>query len=359
MVVERQQMISRNRSLDVLRGIAVMLVVLFHVNVPWFNQAGWIGVDLFFVLSGFLISGLLFHDYETLGRIRLGRFWFRRAFKILPPLYAFLACMGALMLWLHIFSGRVFASAVFFYSNYVPNPNSAGSLIGHTWSLAIEEHFYLTLPLLLAVLAFCRKEQPFSVLPFIFGVLVVACFIFRMRDPDHYALTHLRVDALFAGVTLRYLERFRPDRFRKFSHPRALLIGLLFFAVPFMPITDLSLNNGLKFGASYLTVAFLVGWCYSHESLGLWNSARLSFLARIGIASYSIYLWQQPICLVAKELEPAWFFRPCGIIFSVMIGLFMTRIIEGPALELRERLTVRTDRAPASDAVPESLPLPT
>ena len=106
----------RNPSLDVLRGGAVLFIVLFHVNVPFFNKGGWIGVDLFFVLSGFLISGLLFHDFQKLGKIRLGRFWFRRAFKILPPLYVFLAAMGTLMLSFHFFTGKAFASTLFFYS---------------------------------------------------------------------------------------------------------------------------------------------------------------------------------------------------------------------------------------------------
>ena len=348
-------MANRNPSLDVLRGVAVFLVVLFHVGVPFFNHTGWIGVDLFFVLSGFLISGVLFHDYEKLRRVRFGRFWLRRAFKILPPLYAFLAVMAVLMFSLHIFTGKAFASSVLFYSNYLPNPNSAGSLIGHTWSLAIEEHFYLILPLLFSLLITCRPNQPFAVLPLTFAVLMVACFTFRLRDPDHYAFTHMRVDALFAGVTLRYWERFKPAWFVRFSRPYSLAFGLSFFGVPLIPISDRGLANAVSFGASYLTAVFLVGWCFSHDRMAAWRSAPFRVLARIGFASYSIYLWQQPICLLAKDISPGWFFKPCGILFSTLMGLVMAHLAEFPALAWRDRFlgkTVKSEAPPMYSASP-------
>ena len=73
----------------------MLLVLGFHLNLPGLFRVGWVGVDLFFVLSGFLISGLLFSDYQKYGEIRLKRFWVRRAFRIIPPLYAFLAVMAA------------------------------------------------------------------------------------------------------------------------------------------------------------------------------------------------------------------------------------------------------------------------
>src|SRR5260370_31028003 len=83
---------TRNQSLDVLRGVAILLVMGRHFPYyrPW-GKVGWIGVDLFFVLSGFLISGLLYQEYKTLGKIRFGRFVFRRGFKIWPPFYVFMS----------------------------------------------------------------------------------------------------------------------------------------------------------------------------------------------------------------------------------------------------------------------------
>src|SRR5579864_5987729 len=167
---------TRNHSLDVLRGIAILLVIGFHLLVPGFFQVGWVGVDLFFVLSGFLISGLLFRDYETLGKIRLGRFWFRRAFKILPPLYAFLIVMAAVTLATHMFPAKSFLSAALFYTNYGHRDFAAGGLLWHTWSLTVEEHFYLLCPILFYLLIRARRSQVFRPLPLIAAGLYVACF---------------------------------------------------------------------------------------------------------------------------------------------------------------------------------------
>ena len=82
----------RNKRLDVLRCVAILFVIFQHGNIlEFFNRAGWIGVDLFFVLSGFLISGLLFGEYQRRGSIQLKRFYIRRGFKIYPAFYVFLA----------------------------------------------------------------------------------------------------------------------------------------------------------------------------------------------------------------------------------------------------------------------------
>src|SRR6266704_4580413 len=131
---------NRNHSLDVLRGGAILLVIGFHLDPFGVWRGGFVGVDLFFVLSGFLISGLLFRDFTNHGQIQLIGFWLRRAFKILPPLYIFLALMAVLMLAFHLYPGAKFLAAVFFFSNYLADPNQAGVFVGHTWSLAIEEH---------------------------------------------------------------------------------------------------------------------------------------------------------------------------------------------------------------------------
>jgi len=132
---------SRNPSLDVLRGVAVLLVLGYHAQFPAF-RIGWSGVDLFFVLSGFLISGLLFSDYKKFGHIRLGRFWFRRAFKILPSLYSLLATLILITIrfgkWHQVSHIGYLGSALFFY-NYLPLHTVP--IIARTWSLAVEEHF--------------------------------------------------------------------------------------------------------------------------------------------------------------------------------------------------------------------------
>src|ERR1019366_6522082 len=140
---------SRSPQLDLLRGMAVLLVIAHHY--PYYDylyRVGWAGVDLFFVLSGFLISGLLFTDWKRTGRLSIGRFFLRRGLKIYPGFYVFLL-ITALSLRLH---GGRFWNEVLFLQDYLPN------FWAHTWSLAVEEHFYLLLPFVLLI--FSKSATP-------------------------------------------------------------------------------------------------------------------------------------------------------------------------------------------------------
>ena len=328
---------TRSRSLDVLRGVAILLVIGFHLNVWGVFKVGWIGVDLFFVLSGFLISGLLFRDYEKLGTIHLGHFWFRRAFKILPPLYTYLAASALAMATVHCFPGRVYWSTALFYSNYLPRLDSAGALVVHIWSLAIEEHFYLLCPVLLSFLVRFRRS-PFAVLPAIGLALAVVCFTLRVKDPGHYTYTHSRVDALFAGVTLRYFERFRPAWFRKLGTPVVLLLGLTFWIPAYLTYDSNAMLRSADTTWALVAAAALVGWCFCNDSAAWWNHSLFRTLASVGFYSYSIYLWQQPVTMFFRGMAPAVFFTTCGFVFSVAAGVGAAKLIEIPALRLRERI---------------------
>jgi peptidoglycan/LPS O-acetylase OafA/YrhL len=159
----------RNKRLDILRCVAVLLVLGRHglVEGVW-KETGWAGVDLFFVLSGFLISGLLFSEYKRNGRIGMRRFFIRRGMKIYPAFYVMLLTTfivaGAygvhvpLAPWLR---------EIFFVQNY------KHAIWRHTWSLAVEEHFYIMLPLFLLVLTKVSRKRvdPFGAIPFVFCIL--------------------------------------------------------------------------------------------------------------------------------------------------------------------------------------------
>src|ERR1035437_9769085 len=131
----------RNKRLDVLRCIAVLLVILRHGYIPTrLGNAGWAGVDLCFVLSGFLISGLLFIEYKKRNSISFKRFFIRRGLKLYPAFYVFLFVTFLDRLILHrVGSLRPFLSEMLYVQNYGP------SIWVHTWSLAVEEHFYILL----------------------------------------------------------------------------------------------------------------------------------------------------------------------------------------------------------------------
>ena len=329
---------ERHTSLDALRGLAVLLVIGFHLDLPGLRLFGWVGVDIFFVLSGFLISELLFRNLEENGRLKLQEFWVRRAFKIFPPLYFFLAAIAALSSVLHIFPGRSFLAAMFFFSNYLSDPNQAGGLVAHTWSLAVEEHFYFFFPLLVSALVVTRSRQPLRWLPIIFVGVATSCFLLRCIDTEHWSYTHLRVDALFAGVTLRYLARFKPGFSRYFHSWIAFVCGATFW-VPtcvfhhFGPVVRSSIYSWNWFSA-----ACLIAWCFSRDDKGMWRKSPMRILSAVGFNSYSIYLWQAPICILFRDIAPGWFFKSVGVAASVSIGTLMANLVELPAVRSRDRM---------------------
>src|SRR5262249_41464929 len=150
---------KRLPQLDILRGIAILMVLGSHPvakldEAGWFRPlahlwgyTGWTGVNLFFVLSGFLVGGLLFAEWRATGRLNPGRFVIRRMFKIWPSYYFFLGILVAITMragWDH----RILLPFFLHMQNYW---GDIGAIAPHTWSLAVEEHFYILLPLILAV----------------------------------------------------------------------------------------------------------------------------------------------------------------------------------------------------------------
>jgi peptidoglycan/LPS O-acetylase OafA/YrhL len=206
----------RNQGLDLLRAFALLLVLFRHILRPMggspfrsnlilaLNNGGWVGVDLFFVLSGFLIGGLLFDEQIASGGICIRRFYLRRGFKIYPLFWltiAFLYLRSAS-------SGNVPAPArvfheLLFLQNYLDGFRYV------TWSLAVEEHFYLLLPLVLFCLAKGQSDphRPYRYLPHAVAVVAAVCLACRLAVAhqrvnvlSHVTPTHLRIDGLFFGV---------------------------------------------------------------------------------------------------------------------------------------------------------------
>src|SRR6266478_4266045 len=202
----------RNKRLDVLRCIAVILVMLHHAGI-WFvfTRFGWVGVDLFFVLSGFLISGLLFSEFKKRGSVDFKRFFIRRGLKIYPAFYVFLF-LTTIVSYYVLRAGSPparYLHEVLFVQNY------EHGTWDHTWTLAVEEHFYIFLPLFLLVLIrfSSNRQNPFRSVPWTALTVAGMCLAFRATSvywgtPNFhmaYTATHDRMDALFFGVLLGYL----------------------------------------------------------------------------------------------------------------------------------------------------------
>jgi peptidoglycan/LPS O-acetylase OafA/YrhL len=356
----------RLASLDVLRAVAVLLVVGCHMPemattgapapilsfLHTWQRGGWIGVDLFFVLSGFLISGLLFREYQSFGSIRYGHFLARRGFKIYPAFYI----MVGLVLWFAGAHGRPFVgwpvlgSELLFVQNYGP------SLFPHTWSLAVEEHFYLLLPLLLLGLR-GRTGTPFAALPRVVGVVAGAVLAARFLNPSDQALwlkthvfpTHLRIDSLLFGVLLAWGFHFHHEVLmgfvRKWRTPLAVLATIL-VVPPFV----FTLGTGWYLHTLGLTANYVAGGACLLLALHLQPSWRP--LAFIGRHSYSIYLWHIPV----RFFGLAWIPRDWPPLVSLLIyfalsialGFVAAKIVETPFLALRDRLFPTRSQIPGA-----------
>ena len=374
----------RLKSLDILRGVAILLVFVNHLEprispaiaqlhglagfVFWHVKGfGWTGVDFFFVISGFLISGLLFDELDKTGRINWGRFWLRRGFKIWPSYFLLLLVLGLTGVTGYIDPRTpltVLSSVlphVLFLQNYLP----AGNPNGPTWSLAVEEHFYLFLPVVLTatvMLAALTRRKWSDFIPALTLFVVLACLGLRVADllggamnPADYTRTHLRMDALMIGVWLNCLVRNRSRVVVWIErHPRPAL-GLAFSLVapallvsrinPFMFTVGFPL---LSAGYGILLVVVYHGLLQPVE--GSWV---MTGLARLGLWSYNVYLWHYFVVLLplpgyaaADQFLAAHLHHASLLIASqsalfmfssIAIGAVLTVLVENPLLKLRNR----------------------
>ena len=337
-------MTSRNRTLDVLRGVAVLLVLVCHYGLnPQFSanqgsqrlpllEIGSVGVDLFFVLSGFLISGLLFSEFKATGSIDVRRFWIRRGFKIYPSFYVFLGATAILALLRTHGLPHELLQETFFVQNYFY------PFWVHTWSLAVEEHFYFSLPLLLLVLIRCKQGSvnPFRLIPAFSICLSALCLFLRIQAYRHGGAihdiihpTHLRMDALFAGVALGYYAHFDQDTFHEGGRKWVIYVGLI------STTTLLILPSLPRLTFAYVVFCFIVAWSANRlESKGALSRG----LAWVGYYSYSIYLWHVMAMSLSQRIPDRWFRFPLYISGAVILGVSMATLIELPLLKLRDRL---------------------
>jgi peptidoglycan/LPS O-acetylase OafA/YrhL len=353
----------RSTALDVLRCVAVVLVLSHHYRAPAnapliFKKAvavcqrgGWCGVDLFFVLSGFLISGLLFSEFTKYGKIRIGRFLLRRGLKIYPAFWFLLFFVVLLILIQH---GAVpwmgIIREFLFITNYWPG------VFDHTWSLGVEEHFYLILPfVLLGITRFTGGQSSFSLIPKITLAVMLLALVLRIsyRIYGSYSFvpagtaTHLRCDSLMFGVMLSYYYRFHRGALAQWvTANRRFLVtaACVAFGVAFVG------NRGwfvMTIGFTIIAIGFgalLLVALHTSETQSPLGKKLLSAVALIGSHSYSIYLWHRlaqsaALWVAGNILTPNWLLDVALYFsFAIGIGILTSQVIEFPVLKLRDRL---------------------
>jgi peptidoglycan/LPS O-acetylase OafA/YrhL len=341
-------------GLDGLRAFSVAMVVLWHVSLTeklhspllenlWRVDVGNLGVRVFFVLSGFLITTLLLEEHRATGEISLRRFYLRRALRIMPAYYAFLAVIA---ITASVGVVRLSHGGLLRAGAYVSNYSNVGWALGHTWSLSVEEQFYLLWPGALVLLGVRRAFVGAA-------VVLVASPAFRVLAthspplwPMYWRFAFECVaDALATGCLLAYLRPrlWRSGLYRGFlSSPLAVLPPIALLVVSTLNVRHTRFAAVIGVSLVNVCVALVVDWTLRFPSGAVGRLLNWRPIAFVGTLSYSLYLWQQPF-LSKGSTWPV----PLSVAAIACAALLSHFAVERPALRLRARLERRTRPASA------------
>jgi peptidoglycan/LPS O-acetylase OafA/YrhL len=342
-------------SLNGLRAISIALVIVGHLagtrNAPFFlehlEHVGNVGVRVFFVISGFLITSLLLREFDATQRISLKAFYLRRTLRIFPAFYCY---VGIILLLTATGLAHVSVTdtlhAITYTSNYHVDTYTSGRPLwswdfNHLWSLAVEEQFYLIWPCLLVLL---RPRQAILVA----AIVIVMCPICRWVMWYDLGATptgmtrrfHAVADALATGCVLAGIFNWlgRSQRYLSFA---SSWFGLL------IPLTGLVASLGVgALGMGYyyvwgqtlanVSIALLIDRClrWPNSPVGQFLNWRL--LVFVGTLSYSLYLWQEPFL---NPMDDRAFFTgfPQNLVFALTAALISYYVVESPFLRLKSR----------------------
>jgi len=352
---------ERNNSLDGLRAFAVLSVMCVHIGLPGFD-AGWIGVDVFFVLSGFLITTLLSEEFAKRGRISLPRFWARRFLRLMPIYWLYVGAITIAMLvgprdQLHAHAGwtwgEFIASLWAYFVNLVPQGGiwAHQNLTLHLWSLAVEEQYYFVWPLLCVLCLRFRRAWLLGL------VLLGVVLLFRHHDSRAKTL-QVRGIGIVIGSTFALYMRTRPEwllrwfasvRLRRAVFGFAALVGLAIAASSAMHRLDEDQIQTYLLPWLCCLFALMVAMLWYGPVDGLARRLSSAPLAYLGRISYGVYLYH----MVAQFLVWGFLLRGieswsripkyglrCLVYFGMTFALASAsyRFIERPFLRLKSHL---------------------
>ena len=344
-------------GLDGIRAIAVIMVLAYHLKLALF-KSGFLGVTVFFVLSGYLITGILISEVEEEGTIDLKNFWLRRIRRLVPAVMS----MALVIIFVSAVVNRIiftkgckdFLASVLGFNNWwqifnkVSYFEAAGvpSPFTHCWSLAIETQFYLIYPLFLLgiyKLAKSRGEGRAKrgllfagvtlLLALISVILMIALFNPQQDASRVYYGTDTRAFSLLFGALLAILWEYRMVP-RRLSASVNMVLGSVSFAV--LLVMTIAINGSSNFwyrGGQFFGTILTVLMVYAVSGRKTWLSRFLSnpVLKWIGDRSYSIYLWHYPIILlISKGIKASWWITLIEIVLSVVLAELSYRFIETP-----------------------------
>jgi peptidoglycan/LPS O-acetylase OafA/YrhL len=341
-------------ALDGLRGIAVVAVILFHLKTRAWFPGGFVGVDVFFVLSGFLITRILLDEWNDTGTISLSRFYGRRAWRLLPAALLFFAGYVVLVDGVVLLRGdstslllpleNVALSLVYVFNWVAALRHPISPAYSHIWSLSVEEQFYLVWPVFLLLLLRARVSTPALLAITVVLAVASAAMPMMVAAPTWQRLyygTDFRVHALFMGSAVALLSTL--PRWNATVTRSPLFRGVVAIAAVFLVSITL-LQHGhtawMFFGghqAVALAAALVVAAC-AFDGAGIATGFLASAPARyLGRRSYALYLWNPPIAYYLAGLG-LWPQLVLTSMLTLAIAEFSYRFVERPALRRKDRL---------------------
>lgn len=324
---------SRIEGLDGLRGMAVAMVLGFHLY-PRLVPGGWLGVSLFFTLSGFLITTVILRDTDA-GSFRFGSFYLRRVRRLVPAAMLVLALFAVSWTLLGWFD-KNHRTDVFFamlqIANWqqiwegVPYGTALASPVVHYWSLAIEEQAYVLLPLLIVVSGARRLTTVATVL---FGGSIAATILANGDESLVYFGTHTRAAEILAGViaaTLVHRNLWNPER--------RLAAGIAIAGIGYLVVaaTLVHLGDDIVYGGGLIAtgvISAMVIASLPRSRLARWMDNRA--MAWLGTVSYGVYLIHWPVLMTLKRTDlPQWSVSPLTLAATLVIATVMHRRFEMP-----------------------------
>ncbi|UWF49131.1 acyltransferase [Pseudomonas sp. N3-W] len=338
--------LAYRRDIDGLRAIAVIAVVLFHFGVPGFT-GGFVGVDVFFVISGYLITSIIWNQRQA-GRFSFIDFWARRARRILPALFVMMLAVLAVGWFLlapkdYEELGRSVRYQATFISNllfmrqdgYFDVASDLKPLL-HTWSLAVEEQFYIFFPLLLTLLSSRLRHWRmglFSLLLVSFGLSVWAV----AHHPEQaFFLLPMRAWELLAGAMLAVA----PARTLRLTPMAAQLISLIGAAMILLAVFCYDKTTPFPGAAALLPTVGVIAliWANGHRQTLISRLLSTRVLVGLGLISYSWYLWHWPVFVFSRYAsvdEPGPIDIAGLILLTLVLGYLSWQFVETPFRERR------------------------
>jgi peptidoglycan/LPS O-acetylase OafA/YrhL len=346
---------QRILSLDGLRAISVSLVVFSHllwqlnfiavrsIYAEWFAPLGHFGVQVFFVISGFLITGLLLRELDSTNNINLGKFYLRRTLRIFPPYYCFVLTILIVEVvgWIKLAPYDVL-HALTYTVNYHAKPSWE---IGHAWSLSVEEQFYLIWP---AILLVAGKRR---------GLWIAAAFFFPIAPAIRLAYSYLqpslipyqigyRFETAADAIAIGCLLAGTQESLRQNALYQRVLKSKLFLFIPLIVLCAVIFMEShrrryllVSIPVQNIGIAACIAWCVTNTSGIIGRILNAKPVVFLGKMSYSVYLWQQLFLNPHSSAIVASF--PLNLLLVATASLVAHYAVERPSLQMRQWLEAR------------------